>query len=73
MGLAVKVRMLRAARGMSVTELAKKMEPPTSPQNIGRKIRRDNLTESDLTAIAKACDAVFEGVFVLNDTGKEIR
>jgi hypothetical protein len=36
------------------------------------KLKRDNLTESDLQQIAKACDASFEGVFTLNDTGKQI-
>ena len=49
------------------------MDPPTTAQNIGRKIKNDNLTERDLTAIARACDATFEGIFILNDSGKEIR
>lgn len=73
MGMAVKVRMLLAARQMTLKQLGERMDPPTSAQNIGTKIRNDNLTERDLTAIAKACNATFEGGFILNDSGKEIR
>lgn len=72
MGMAVKVKMLMAARGMKLKALGAKMDPPTSAQNIGQKIRNDNLTERDLCAIAQACGATFEGIFRLNDTGKEI-
>ena len=73
MGMAVKVKMLLAVRGMTLKELCAKLEPPTSVQNISKKIKRDNLTERDLTAIAKACNATFKGGFVLNDTGTEIQ
>ncbi|MCI8422612.1 MAG: transcriptional regulator [Lawsonibacter sp.] len=72
MGMAVKVRMLLAARSMTIRELAMKMDKPTTEQNISQKLRRDNLTEKDLTAIAKACGATFEGSFILDDTGKVI-
>ena len=72
MGMAVKVRMLLAARGMTLKELGARMDPPTSAQNIGQKIKTDNLTENDLSAIARACGATYEGIFRLNDTGKEI-
>lgn len=73
MGMAVKVKMLMAARGLTLAALGERMDPPTSGQNIGQKLRNDNLSERDLVAIAKACDATFEGGFILNDTGKEIR
>ena len=72
MGMAVKVRMLLAARGMTLKELGARMDPPTSAQNIGQKIKKDNLTENDLSASARACGATYEGIFRLNDTGKEI-
>lgn len=72
MGMAVKVRMLLAARQMTLKELGEHMTPSTSAQNISQKLNRDNLTEKDLIAIATACDATFEGIFRLNDTGKEI-
>ena len=70
MGLAIKVRMLLAARNMTLTDLAERMEPKTTRQTISKKLSRDNLTEDDLNRIAKACDATFEGCFTLNDTGK---
>lgn len=72
MGMAVKVRMLLAARGMTLKELGERLEKPTSAQNIGRKINNDNLTENDLQAIAKACGATYFGGFILNDTGTRI-
>lgn len=72
MGMAVKVRMLLAARGMTLTEVASKMDPPTKVSNLSGKLKRDNLSEKDLVAIAKICNAEFEGVFTLNDTGKTI-
>ena len=72
MGMAIKVKMLLAAREMTLGDLAEKIDPKTTRQNITAKINRDNLTEQDLHAIAKACNAIFEGVFTLTDTGKQI-
>ena len=72
MGMAIKVKMLLAAREMTLGDLAEKIDPKTTRQNITAKINRDNLTEQDLHAIAKACNATFEGVFTLTDTGKQI-
>lgn len=71
MSMAVKVKMLLAARQMTQKDLAAKLE--TSAQSLGQKLKKDNLSERDLIAIAEACDATFEGGFILNDTGKEIR
>lgn len=70
MGMAVKVKMLLAAKGMTIKDLAAKLEPPTTSQNMSAKLRRDNLSEKELVAIAKACDAEFEGCFKIGD--KEI-
>lgn len=67
MGMAVKVKMLLAAKGMSMTDLAEKLEPKTSLQNISAKIKRDNLSENDLNSIAKACGVKFEGNFIFDD------
>lgn len=72
MSMAVKVRMLLAAREMTIADLADRLEPKTTRQNVTNKLNRDNLTENDLQQIAKACDAKFEGIFTLNDTGKQI-
>ncbi len=72
MGMATKVKMLLAARDMTIADLAEKLEPKTTRQNVTTKINRDNLSENDLQQIAKACNASFEGIFILNDTGKQI-
>ena len=70
MGFAVKVKMLLAAKQMTIADLAGKIEPKTTPQNIGAKLKRDNLTEKDMCAIAKACDVTFEGNFILDNGNK---
>ena len=70
MDMSVKVRMLLAAKGMSLTDLAAKIEPPTSSQNLYGKLKRNNLSEKDLHSIAKACGVQFEGNFVFQDGTK---
>lgn len=67
MGLAIKVKMLLAAKEMTINDLSEKIEPKTTAQNIGAKLKRDNLTEKDLQSIAKACDVTFEGSFIFKD------
>jgi len=70
MGMSTKVKMLLAARDMTIKDLAENIG--TSSQNMTAKLRRDNLSENDIQQIAKACNATFEGIFTLNDTGKKI-
>ena len=70
MGMAIKVKMLLAAKGMSIADLARKMEPKTTPQNVGVKLKRDNLSINDLQEIARACGVTFESGFVLEDGTK---
>ena len=72
MDIAIQVRMLLAARQISLRELAEKMDPPTSAQNIGQKLKKNSFTDHDLHAIAKVCDATYFSGFVLNDTGTKI-
>ena len=67
MGMAVKVRMLLAAKGMTATDLAEKLEPPTTSQNIYSKLKRDNFSEKDLQSIAKACGVKYEANFIFED------
>ena len=52
---------------MKIKDLAKKIEPETTAQNIGAKLKRDNLSEKDLHSIAKACGVTYEGSFVFED------
>jgi DNA-binding Xre family transcriptional regulator len=70
MAMATKVKMLLAARSMTIKDLAQKVG--TTSQNMTAKLRRDNLSEKDVQEIANACNASFEGTFTLKDTGKEI-
>ena len=72
MGSAKKVKVLLAMREMTIKDLAEKIEPKTSRQNLAAKLQRDNLTDTDLQTIAKACDATYDAVFTLNDIGKQI-
>ena len=67
MGMAIKVKMLLAAKGMTIIDLSNKIVPKTSAQNIGAKIKRDNLSENDLNAIARACGVKYEGSFIFED------
>ncbi|MPN37116.1 hypothetical protein SDC9_184632 [bioreactor metagenome] len=70
MGMAIKVKMLLVAKEMTIGNLAEKIEPKTTAQNISAKLKRDNLTEKDLQDIAKACGVTFEGCFILGDGRK---
>ena len=70
MRMATKIKMILAARDMTIGDLAEKLE--TTPQNITAKINRDNLSENDLHQIAEACNATYEGFFTLNDSNKQI-
>jgi len=72
LAIAIKIKMLLAAREMTLQDLANKITPKTSAQNISQKLKRDNFSEKELQAIAAACGATFEANFVLNDTGKII-
>ena len=71
MAMAEKIRILLVKCGnISEAELARRME--MSPQNLHNKMKRDNFTESDLTAIAKALDCTLSVNFMMNDTGETL-
>ena len=72
MGSSIKIKMLLAAREMTLQDLADKLEPKTTVQNLSQKMKRDNFSENDLQTIASVCNATFETSFTLNDTGKTI-
>ena len=71
MALSDRIRILLIKRGnISEAELARRLG--VSPQNLNNKMKRDNFTEKDLLAIAKALDCTFTACFRLNDTGEEV-
>lgn len=65
-----KINMLLIETGIEKKELASRLN--TSPSNLSGKLKRDNFSESELQAIAEACNATFKGSFIMNETGKEI-
>lgn len=65
-----KIKIIINRRGMTITELAKKI--CTSRQNLTNKFARDNFSEKELKQIAEALDCEFIGCFKLNDTGEQI-
>ena len=71
MGMSEKIRILLVKRGnLSDTKLALKLN--TTPQNLYKKMKRDNFTESDLHEIADALNCKLKISFIMNDTGEEI-
>lgn len=68
MSMAEKIQHLLIASNMQKKELAIKLG--TTPSNLSGKLRRDNFSEKELLEIANACDAVFEGNFILKDGRK---
>ena len=71
MGMAKIVKTLLLERDMTLTDLAGKLGKTV--QNMSAKLRRDNLSDTELQDIANACNATFVGGFILNDTKKEIK
>lgn len=71
MPLSDRIRILLIKRGnISEAELARRVG--VSPQNLNRKMKRDNFTEEDLIEIANALDCTLNISFKMNDTGEEI-
>ena len=71
MGMTEKIRILLIKKGnLSEAELARRMG--ISPQNLNKKMKRDNFTAKDMTAIAQALDCYFEANFVIPETGEKV-
>ena len=70
-----KIRVLLVRRGnMSEAELARRLE--VQAQNLARKMKSGKFTNNDLEKIAAIlnCSVVFsDPVFIMNDTGEEIK
>ena len=68
--MAKKINVLLIETGITKRELAQRLG--TTPSNLSGKLKRDNFSEAELQEIAAACGAVFEGSFMIIDTGKQI-
>lgn len=65
-----KINVLLIETGITKQELAKRLG--TTPSNLSGKLKRDNFSEAELQEIASACGAIFEGNFMITNTGKQI-
>ena len=71
MSIAEKIRILLVKSGnISESELARRLG--TSPQNLHGKMKRDNFSQRELEAIAKALGCTVSVVFTINDTGETV-
>ena len=64
------IRQLCEQKNISVSELARRLGQ--SPQNFGKKLKRETITLEELKAIADVMDVKFEQSVILSD-GKEIK
>lgn len=64
------IRRLCEHMNISVSELARRLDQ--SPQNFGKKLKRETITLEELKTIADVMDVKFEQAFILPD-GNEIK
>lgn len=64
------IRQLCEQMNISVSELARRLDQ--SPQNFGKKLKRETITLEELKTIADVMDVKFEQAFILPD-GNEIK
>ena len=64
------IRQVCERMNISISELARRLGQ--SPQNFGKKLKRETITLEELKAIADVLDVKFEQAFILPD-GKEIK
>ena len=64
------IRQLCEQMNISVSELARRLGQ--SPQNFGKKLKRETITLEELKAMADVMDDKFEQTFILPD-GNEIK
>ena len=71
MGMTERIRVLLVKQGnLSEAELARRLG--IAPQNLNRKLKRDNFTVKELEKIAAALDCNYEGNFVITSSGEKI-
>jgi len=64
------IRVLCARTGVSLSELARKLNQ--TPQNFNAKLKRNTVTQDELNQIAKVLNATFEQYFVLPN-GEQVK
>jgi hypothetical protein len=63
MSASVQIKILCVKLGISVSELARRVEK--SPQAFSQKMKREGFTPSELKALAEKVGCKYEGAFVL--------
>lgn len=66
--MAEQIKILLIKKGMTITDLAKKMD--TSTQNLSNKLKRNDFKMSELREIAEALEVKFEAHFIMEDNMK---
>ena len=64
------IRRLCEQMNISVSELARRLDQ--SPQNFGKKLKRETITLEELKSVSDVMDVKFEQAFILPD-GDEIK
>ena len=64
------IRQVCEQMNISISELARRLGQ--SPQNFGKKLKRETITLEELKAVADVLDVKFEQAFILPD-GNEIK
>lgn len=64
------IRVLCVRKGVSLSELARRIEQ--TPQNFNAKLKRNTITQDELDKIAKALNVTYEQYFLL-DNGELIK
>lgn len=70
MAMTEKIKILLLKRKMSVKELSEILK--CTPSNLSGKFKRDNFSEKELEAIAKALNVNYYGNFEIPETGEII-
>lgn len=70
MGMALKIRKILLERNMTIKELSDKLGYKDS--NLYNKLRRDDLSEKELRAIADVLNCDYDGIFTYRDSGKQV-
>lgn len=65
-----KIRLIAKRRGITLTELAKRLG--ISKQSLSRKLKGSNFTETEILIVCMVLDCSFDTVFTMNDTGEQI-
>ena len=64
------IRVLRVRTGVSLSELARKINQ--TPQNFNAKLKRNTVTQDELNQIAKVLGVTYEQYFVLAN-GEQVK